>query len=62
MSIPIKIVPKNKEYETFHSSEEEPVPCTIKKCRNHPSIKLIKTKSKSKTFRFRMTSKCLSKN
>ena len=36
-------------------SEEDPVPSIIKKCRNHPGIKLIKTKNKSKTFRFRET-------
>ena len=56
MSILIKIMPKNKEDESFHSSEDDPVPFIIKKYRNYPSIKLIKTKNKSKNFRFRMRS------
>ena len=48
-------MPKNQEYESFDSSEGNPVLSIIKKYQNHPSIKLIKTKSKSKTFRFRET-------
>ena len=48
-------MPKNQEYESFDSSEEDPVSSIIKKYQNHPSIKLIKTKNKSKTFRFRET-------
>ena len=55
ISIPIKNMPKNPEYESFGSSEENPVSSIIKKYQNHPSIKLIKTKNKSKTFRFRET-------
>ena len=59
-------MPKNQEYESFDSSEENPVSSIIKKIQNHPSIKLIKTKNKSKTFRFSETvtdrSKILSKN
>ena len=54
-SIPIKNMPKNPEYESFGSSEENPVSSIIKKYQNHPSIKLIKSKNKSKTFRFRET-------
>ena len=54
-SIPIKNMPKNQEYESFDSSEEYPVSSIIKKYRIHRSIKLIKTKNKSKTFRFRET-------
>ena len=53
MSILIKNMPKNQEYKCFDSSEEEPVSSIIKKYQNHPSITLIKTKKKSKTFRFR---------
>ena len=55
ISIPIKNMPKNPEYESFGSSEENTVSSIIKKYQNHPSIKLIKTKNKSKTFRFRET-------
>ena len=55
ISIPIKNMPKNQEYEGFDSSEEDLVSSIIKKYQNHPIIKLIKTKSKSKTFRFRET-------
>ena len=31
----------NQEYESFDSSEEDPVSSMIKKYQNHPSIKLI---------------------
>ena len=55
ISIPIKNIPKNQEYESFDSSEEDPVSSIIKKYQNHPNIKLNKTKYKSKTFRFRET-------
>ena len=48
-------MPKNQEYESFDPSEEDPVSCIIKKYQNHSSIKLIKSKNKSKTFRFRET-------
>ena len=48
-------MPKNQEHESFDSSEENTVSSIIKKYQNHPSIKLIKTKNKSKTFRFRET-------
>ena len=55
VSIPIKNMPKNREFESFDSSEEDPLSCIIKKYQNHPSINLIKSKNKSKTFRFRET-------
>ena len=48
-------MPKNQEYQSFDSSEGNPVSSIIKKYQNHPSIKLNKTKSKSKIFRFRET-------
>ena len=48
-------MPKNKEYESFDSSEGNPVISIIKKYQSHPSSKLIKTKNKSKTFRFGKT-------
>ena len=48
-------MPKNQEYESFDLSEGNLVTSIIKKYQNHPSIKLIKTKNKSKTFRFRET-------
>ena len=55
INIPIKNMPKNQEYERFDSSEGNPVTSIIKKYRNHPSTKFIKTKNKYKTFRFRET-------
>ena len=55
VNVPIKNMPKNQEYESFDSSEGNPVLSIIKKYQNHPSIKLIKTKNKFKTFRFRKT-------
>ena len=48
-------MPYNQEYESFDSSEGNPVSSIIKKYQNHPSVELIKTKNKSKTFRFRET-------
>ena len=47
-------MPKNQEYDGSDSSED-PVPSITEKYQNHPSIKLIKTKNKSKIFRFRKT-------
>ena len=55
ISVPIKNMLKNQEYESFDSSEEDSVSSIIKKYQNHPIIKSIKTKNKSKTFRFRKT-------
>ena len=55
ISIPIRNMPKSQEYESFDSSEENLVSSVIKKYQNHPSIKLIKIKTKSETFRFRET-------
>ena len=52
ISIPIRNLSKNQEHESFDSSEEGTVSSTIKKYRNHPNIKLIKTKNKAETFRF----------
>ena len=56
INIPIKNMVKHQEYESFDLSEENFVSSIIKKYQNHPSIKLIKTKNKSKTFRFKETS------
>ena len=55
ISTSIKNGPKNQEYGSFDSSEEDPVSSIIKKYQNHQSIKLIKIKNKSKKFRFRET-------
>ena len=59
-------MPKNQEYESFDSSEEDPVSNIIKKYQNHPSIKLIKTKNNPKLLDLGklilMRSKTLSKN
>ena len=52
-SIPFKNMAKNHECEGFDSSDEDPVSSIIKRYRSQPSIELIKTKNKSKTFRFR---------
>ena len=46
ISIPIKNMPKNQEYESFDSSEKDPVSIITKKYQNHSSIKFIKTKNK----------------
>ena len=54
ISIPNKNMPKNQEYEGSDSSED-PVSSNIEKYQNHSSNKLIKSKSKSKTFKFRET-------
>ena len=51
----LKICLKIKNMESFDSSEEDLVSNVIKKYQNYSSIKLIKTKNKSKTFRFRET-------
>ena len=48
-------MPKNQEYESIDSSEKNPVSSIIKKYQNHRSIKLIITRNRSKTFRFRET-------
>ena len=50
----MKNLPKNQEYEGSDSSED-PVSSIIEKYQTHPIIKPIKTKNKSKTFRFRKT-------
>ena len=55
VSIPIKNMPKNQEYECIDSSEKNPVSSIIKKYQNHLSIKLIISRNRSKTFRFRET-------
>ena len=39
-------MPKNQEYESFDSSEEDHVSIIIKKYQSHPSIKFIETKNK----------------
>ena len=48
-------MPKNQEFESFDLSEEDPVSSITEKHQNHLSIEMIKTKNKSKTFRFRET-------
>ena len=55
ISIPIKNMPLNQEFEYSDPSEKDPLLRIIKKYQNHPSIKSIKAKNKSKTFRFRET-------
>ena len=48
-------MPTNQEFEYSDSPEEDPLLRTIRKYQNHPSIKLIKSKNKSQTFKFRET-------
>ena len=55
ISIPILNMPINQEFEYSDSPEEDPLLRTIRKYQNHPSIKLIKSKNKSQTFKFRET-------
>ena len=55
ISIPILHMPTNQEFEYSVSSEEDPLLRIIGKYQNHPSIKLIKSKNKSQTFKFRET-------
>ena len=66
INIPIKNMPKNQEYERFDSSEGNPVTSIIKKYRNHPTTKFIKTKKNTKLLDLvkliLMKSKGLSKN
>ena len=55
ISIPILNMPTNQEFEYSDSPEEDPLLRIIGKYQNHPSIKLIKSKNKSQTFKFRET-------
>ena len=55
ISIPILNMPTNPEFEYSDSPEEDPLLRIIGKYQNHPSIKLIKSKNKSQTFKFRET-------
>ena len=41
-------MPSNQEFEFLDPSEKDPFLRIIKKYQNHPSIKLIKAKNKSK--------------
>ena len=45
-------MPTNQEFE-YSDSLEDPLLRRIGKYQNHPSIKLIKSKNKSQTFKFR---------
>ena len=55
ISIPILNMPTNQEFEYSDSPKEDPLLKIIGKYQNHPSIKLIKSKNKSQTFKFRET-------
>ena len=46
-------MPTNQEFEYSDSPEEDPLLRIIGKYQNHPSIKLIKSKNKFQTFKFR---------
>ena len=48
-------MPKNQEFEYPDSPAEDPLLRIIGKYQNHPSIKLIKSKNKFQTFKFRET-------
>ena len=45
----------NHEFEYSDSPEEDPLLRITRKYQNHPSTKLIKSKNKSQTFKFRET-------
>ena len=55
MNIPILNMSTNQEFEYSDSPEEDTLLRIIGKYQNHPSIKLIKSKNKSQTFKFRET-------
>ena len=55
ISIPILNMPTNQEFECSVTQEEDPLLRIIEKYRNHPSVKLIKSKNGLRTFRFRET-------
>ena len=48
-------MPTDQEFEYSDSPEEDSLLRIIGKYQNHPSIKLIKSKNKSQTFKFRET-------
>ena len=52
ITILILNMPTNQEFEYSDSPEEDPLLRAIGKYQNHPSIKLIKSKNKSQTFKF----------
>ena len=53
--IPMLNIPTNQEFEYSDSPGEDPFLGIIGKYQNHPSIKLIKSKNKFQTFKFRET-------
>ena len=55
ISIPILNMPTNQEFKFSDSPEEDPLLRIIGRYQNHPNIKLIKSKNKSQTFKFRDT-------
>ena len=52
ITILILNMPTNQEFEYSDSPEEDPLLRALGKYQNHPSIKLIKSKNKSQTFKF----------
>ena len=66
ISIPIKNIPKNQEYESFDSSEENPVSSIIKKIKTTQILSWLKLKRNPKLLDLGklilMRSKSLSKN
>ena len=55
ISIPILNMPTKQDFEYSDSPEEDSFLRIIGKCQNDPSIKFIKSKYKSQTFKFRET-------
>ena len=54
-SIPILNVPTNQEFECSVTQENDPLLRIIEKYQNHPSVQLIKSKNKLRSFKFRET-------
>ena len=55
ISIPILNMPTNQEFDFAVTQEVDPVLRIIEKYQNHPSVKLLNSKNKLHTFKFRET-------
>ena len=55
IGIPILNMPTNQEFDFAVTQEVDPILRIIEKYQNHPSVKLLKSKNKLHTFKFRET-------
>ena len=55
INIPILNMPTNQEFECSVTQENDPLLRIIEKYQNHPSVQLIKSKNKLRSFKFRET-------